>query len=267
MKSPASKLLGLAAMALALVGSAAVSLALIGFVFSGVAPAGGAGCEAYKASKASASASGCAAHKSSAALAGSDGCTAARSASFASNCERLQACSVDLKMERATAGDLDFYYKEKAMDGVALENTKLPVFYATSLNGKKVSSKDLRGRPTVLVLLATHCGHSYQSLPILTAAADEYGPKGVRVVGLVVGSSTDKAKKWFGDEISGHEVWVTSDVTVADKLKSHLVPTYLLVDANGNVKTMLVGFKKDTEVKESIPVLLVQSGGPESGKG
>lgn len=257
------------------IGLAALTLALAGFVFTSSAQAGGAacaasaksstktasasGCEAHKASASLASADGCAAHKSSAALAGADGCTAAKSANFASTCAKLQACSVDMKMEKATTKDIDFYFKEKEMDGVALKGVKLPAFYATNLDGKQVSSKDLKGKPTMLVLLATHCGHSYNTLPILTAAAEEYGPKGVRVVGLVVGSTPETAKTWFAENGAGHEIWVTRDATVADKLQSHLVPTYVLVDAKGNVKTKLVGFKKDTEIKESMPVLLVQS--------
>ena len=132
-----------------------------------------AGCEAHKsatqtasAKAAAASASGCEGHKSASYASGS-GCTAANKAGYANNCERLQACSVDFGMEKATASQLDVYFKEKEQDGVALAGVKLPAFYATSLEGAKVSSKDLKGKPTVLVLLATHCGHSYQSLPIL----------------------------------------------------------------------------------------------------
>lgn len=271
MKFSAPKLLGLAAFTVALGGFALSDVALSGgancAAQAKTAKASASGCEAHKASAATASASGCEAHKASAALASGSDCTAAKSASFANNCERLEACSVDFGMERATATEIEFYNQEKAQDGVALSGVKLPTFYATSLTGKKVSSKDLVGKPTMLVLLATHCGHSYRSLPILNEAAEEYGPKGVRVVGLVVGATAEKASSWFEEEAPGAEVWVTSDLTVADKLKSHLVPTYVLVDAKGNVKTKLVGFKKDAEVMEKVPVLLVQAASPQSKKG
>lgn len=226
------------------------------------------GCESHKAktsSAALASADGCAAHKGAAMADAKSGCTMEKSAAFASACARYEACSVKADLAHAKDADLDLYEKEKKQDGVAISGVKLPAFYATDLQGNKVSSKDLKGTPTVLVLLATHCGHSYQTLPILTAAAEEFGPRGLRVVGLVVGSSPEKAKGWFEGETT-HEVWVTEDLTVADQLKSHLVPTYVLVDAKGNVKTKLVGFKKDAEVKENIPVLLVQAGAKESSK-
>lgn len=198
------------------------------------------------------------------------GCSSSKSADYAkagascsataSACADFNACSVKAGDLVKAEGDKRKHYEmEKAQDGVALADVKLPEFAATDLAGHKVSSTDLIGQPTVLVMLATHCGHSYQSQPILQQAAADYEAKGLRVVGLVVGTSTEDAQKWIGPEGTGYDVWVTPDASVADVLKSHLVPTYVLVDAEGNVKAKLIGFKDQKEVTKNIPVLLVQT--------
>jgi peroxiredoxin len=229
-------------------------------------------------STASAEESGCSSKKaSSAALVSSEGssshsCASGKSvkADYAkaggatcsmSACSEFNACSVNAGDLAFAKGDkLKYYEKERAQDGVALEDVKLPKFTATDLAGNEVSSKDLVGQPTVLVMLASHCGHSYKSLPIIEQARADYESKGLRVVGLVVGMSTESASKWIDSDKFGYDVWVTPDRSVADALQSHLVPTYVLIDAEGNVKAKLIGFKEEKEVKERIPVLLVQAG-------
>jgi thiol-disulfide isomerase/thioredoxin len=214
--------------------------------------------------------------KASAALVSSDGgssscATRAKSAEYAkadgsscsmSACSEFEACSVNAGDLAFAKGDkLKFYEKERAQDGVALADVKLPEFSAVDLAGNEVSSSDLIGQPTVLVMLASHCGHSYKTLPILEQARADYESKGLRVVGLMVGTSTESASKWIDTDKYAYDVWVTPDASVADALKSHLVPTYVLIDAEGNVKAKLIGFKEEKEVNENIPALLVQADG------
>jgi thiol-disulfide isomerase/thioredoxin len=233
-------------------------------------------CSSKEASAALVSAEGtsssCASKKTASASYASSGsgCSSAKSADYAkagascsataSACADFNACSVKAGDLVKAEGDKRKHYEtEKAQDGVALTDVKLPEFTAMDLAGNKVNSNQLIGQPTVLVMLATHCGHSYQSQPILQQAAADYESKGLRVVGLVVGTSTEDAKKWIGPEGAGYDVWVTPDASVADALKSHLVPTYVLIDAKGNVKAKLIGFKDQKEVTKNIPVLLVQA--------
>jgi peroxiredoxin len=218
------------------------------------------------------SSSSCSAKKTtSASYASSGSCSSAKSAKYAKGsascsvtataCADFNACSVKAgDLVKAEGEKLKHYEHEKAQDGVALADVRLPEFSAMDLAGNKVRSSDLIGQPTVLVMLATHCGHSYQSQPVLQQAAADYQAKGLRVVGLVVGSSAESAQEWIGKNEIGYDVWVTPDVSVADALKSHLVPTYVLIDAEGNVKAKLIGFKDTKEVQKSIPALLVQAG-------
>lgn len=225
------------------------------------------------------SSSSCASKSASgASYASSGSCTSTMSADYAkagdrcsaksSACADFKACSVKAgDLVKADSDKLEYYEHEKAQDGVALTDVKLPRFTATDLAGNKVDSSELVGQPTVLVMLATHCGHSYESQPVLQQAAMDYQAKGLRVVGLVVGTSTEDAKKWVGPAGTGYDVWVTPDASVADALESHLVPTYVLIDANGYVKAKLIGFKDTKEVEKNIPVLLVQAGESEGSIG
>ena len=91
----------------------------------------------------------------------------ANSSACVSRCKQYAACSLNQDLSGATGVVLDMYVREKAKDGHTYENASLPKFEATRLSGEEIHSTDLVGKPTVLVFLASHCSHSYQTLPIL----------------------------------------------------------------------------------------------------
>ena len=166
-------------------------------------------------------------------------------------CAEYGACSLHGNLAGATGETLEMYKREKAEDGKVYADYKLPEFEAKDLNGNVVRSSDLIGKPTVVTLLAGHCVHCHDSLPILNEAVKVFGPQGVRVVGIVINSgSVENVNDWLPQTNPNYDVWVFNDDSLGDLLGSHLVPSYFFVDAQGNITQKLVGFQDKDLVLE-----------------
>jgi len=168
-------------------------------------------------------------------------------------CAEFGACSLQRNLAGATGELLEMYEREKAQDGKLYDDFPLPEFEARDLQNKVVHSADLRGQRTLLVLLAGHCNHCHDSLPILQEVQDTWSDRGVRLVAVVVNSGTvESVNSWISHVEPRHEVWVYEDDSLGELVDSHLVPTYLFIDADGQVVEKLVGFKEKDQVLKKV---------------
>jgi thiol-disulfide isomerase/thioredoxin len=175
-------------------------------------------------------------------------------------CMRFQACS----FTRIISSDDEIeaaWVREKAEDGRTYQDFPMPSLKGRDLSGNPVQADDLNGRPTVVALLSLHCNHSIESLPILTELAERFRAERVRVVGVFVNSGgTEEVNYWvpqlYPDYDSQYEVWVADDTSIGDAANSHLTPTYLIVDAQGQVQKKLVGFKSEDDVRNELVAAL-----------
>lgn len=205
---------------------------------------------------------GCTAHGAS--CASSCGASAARM----SRCAEYGACSLYGDLSSGTGDVLEMYVREKASDGETYTDRSIPTFEAKTLSGSTVRSAALVGKPTVLVTLSVHCSHSYQTLPILQELERTYGPQGVEVVGVYVNSgSVEDVSAWIEHYAPEYDVWVSPTDGLGDVVQSHLVPTYLLIGADGMVKEKLVGFKTQHVVEERLAKALATSRGADASGG
>jgi thiol-disulfide isomerase/thioredoxin len=186
------------------------------------------------------------------------GCTTcATGKRFASRCAEYGACSLYGDLSGASGDVLDMYVREEATDGKKYSDFALPAFQASDLQGARVTSADLVGRPTVLAFLAGHCSHSFDTLPILQQLERGYDDETLRVVGVYINSgSAEDVGSWIGAFAPEYEVWVEPTDALGDVIDSHLVPTYLLVDEQGKVLEKLVGYKTQQQVEARLAELL-----------
>lgn len=175
----------------------------------------------------------------------------------AGRCSQYDACSVHGDLSGATGAKLEMYVREKGEDGRIFTEYRLPEFWADDLQGNRVSSADLEGRPALFVFLAGHCNHSHDSIPILEEVYKTYSPMGLRVVGVIVNSgSVEDVNTWMPGYQPHFDVWVRNDDSLGDLLETHLVPAFFFVDADGQVREKLVGFKRVDQVDAGISHLL-----------
>ncbi|MGH9382313.1 MAG: cation transporter [Thermoanaerobaculia bacterium] len=170
-----------------------------------------------------------------------------------SRCSDYGACSLWRNLAGATGEELKRYEREKSRDGERLDGTPLPKFTANDLDGREVRSRDLAGRPALVTLLAVHCTHSMDTFPVLQELHRQFGPQGLQVVGVLVHSgSAEDAQSWVPRFAPEYPVWVHEDASLGDEIGSRLVPTYLLVDAEGRMRQILVGFKSREQVAAAV---------------
>lgn len=188
---------------------------------------------------------------------------------FANRCAEYGACSLYGDLSGASDDVLEMYVHEKASDGKKYGDFALPAFQASDLHGAPVESTELVGRSTVLVFLAGHCSHSFDTLPILQQLERSYDDETLRVVGVYVNSgSAEDVSSWISAFDPEYEVWVEPTDALGDVIDSHLVPTYLLVDERGKVLEKLVGYKTQQQVEARLDeVLGAAHAQPASGSG
>ncbi|MFQ5768307.1 MAG: TlpA family protein disulfide reductase [Acidobacteriota bacterium] len=173
-----------------------------------------------------------------------------------SHCSALSACSVEKNLNSATGEELARYEKEKAEDGTTYADWQAPDLAFPATDGSTVSLMDLRGRPVLLTLLADHCSHSLNTLPILDRIRSAYQNTDFAVVPVYVNSgSVDDVRSWT-DLMDLDLPLAVADARAAELFQSDLVPSTFLIDRQGHVTERLVGFKNGSDLDEAVHQLM-----------
>jgi thiol-disulfide isomerase/thioredoxin len=130
--------------------------------------------------------------------------------------------------------------------------SRLPDFSATDLQGRKISSADLRGKVVLIDIWATWCGPCKKEMPGYQRLAHKYGPQGFAVVGLkanMMADTEDPLK--FARKIGVHYPLVVATDDLLNKFGGlEGLPTTFLYDRNGILRKKVIGFEY-THVFES----------------
>jgi thiol-disulfide isomerase/thioredoxin len=109
-----------------------------------------------------------------------------------------------------------------------------PIFEASTLDGKKVSLADLKGKFVVIDVWATWCGPCKQQAPYFEKMALKYKSTKIQFVGL---SIDEDIKKWFIDAKTKSKSTLqihTNDKNAFGKNYSmESIPRFILIDPNG----------------------------------
>ena len=119
----------------------------------------------------------------------------------------------------------------------------------TQPDGRRVRLEDLRGQVVVLDFWATYCPPCREEIPHLVRLQKQYGPKGLKVVGLNVGGEEDQPKipefvKLYGIQ---YQLADPDDETVRLFLaQDDSIPQTFVLDRRGRLVRHFVGY--DSEV-------------------
>lgn len=134
--------------------------------------------------------------------------------------------------------------------------------YAPALGGHSLQSGEediskLKGRVVLIDFWATWCSACKASAPALAALSDKYGAQGLTVIGATADAAdaADKAAKKFG--MTYGLVSDVSDATISEYAVSSL-PTMFLVDKNGVIRDVLVGFSDEKTIDAALAKLLAE---------
>jgi thiol-disulfide isomerase/thioredoxin len=150
------------------------------------------------------------------------------------------------QFEKAAQNKLTAELKKQMIDKPA------PNFTLQDLNGKEVSLSSLKGKTVVIDFWATWCGPCKASFPAMKEAVEKYSNQN-NVKFLFVNTWENvKDKKQNAEEFIKQNkypfhVLLDKQNEVVAKYQVSGIPTKFVVDKNGNIRFMSVGFEGNTD--------------------
>ena len=118
-----------------------------------------------------------------------------------------------------------------------------PDFELTDLDGKAVKLSSLKGKVVVLDFWATWCGPCVAALPTVSSVTSSFHDKGVVFYAVNMKEKSDVISKFQTDKNLTFPVLLDPEGTVADLYLAKSIPQTVLIDANGKIEAVHVGFK------------------------
>src|SRR6202049_2031975 len=131
-------------------------------------------------------------------------------------------------------------------------DSRLPEFSVKDLQGREISSADLRGKVVLIDFWATWCQPWQKEMPGYQKLLDRYGARGFAVVGFKL----DTMRDMEDPVLFAKKIGVRYPLVVAaDDLKQKFggiegIPTTMLYDRQGVLRKKVIGFEY-TDVFES----------------
>lgn len=93
-----------------------------------------------------------------------------------------------------------------------------PDFTLKNTAGEQITLSVYRGKPVALILLAVHCSHSMDTLPIISKLKKKYEPKGLVILPVYVNAGSVKSlKTWTADLNLDYPLIAAPDKKLAEK--------------------------------------------------
>jgi len=133
----------------------------------------------------------------------------------------------------------------------ALMRKPAPEFKLDTVAGGKFDLAAHKGKDIVVIdFWATWCPPCQKSLPLIEEIVKEYAPKGVKLCAVDVKEDPAKIKEYLANQKLNIEVAVDSTGEVAQAYGVMGIPQTLVVDTDGIVRDVHLGF--DDDIKEKL---------------
>ncbi|MGQ0561434.1 MAG: TlpA family protein disulfide reductase [Gemmatimonadota bacterium] len=121
-----------------------------------------------------------------------------------------------------------------------LPGREAPAFALPTLeSGASITLADLRGQIVVVNFWASWCIPCREEHPVLIEAAQKYGPRGVRFIGIAYNDRPEDSKRWLDELGRAYPSLIDAGARTAIDYGVSGVPETFMVDRNG-----VVAFKK-----------------------
>ena len=129
-------------------------------------------------------------------------------------------------------------------------------FDLETLDGRRLTLVELRGSAVVLNFWASWCIPCREEAPLLTAADATYGPRGVRILGVVYQDSDDNARDFMRRYGQAYPGLLDPDGRTAIDYGVFGIPETFFIDASGVVRSRQVGALTETDLRRQIEAIV-----------
>jgi peroxiredoxin len=145
-----------------------------------------------------------------------------------------------------------------------LRGKRAPEFSLRSVDGKKVSLSDYKGKAVLINFWATWCAPCKIEMPWLVSLRNQYAPQGFEILGVNAddaGTPRTKLVK-FGQEQGLNYPLLVGDDAMSRKYGGvEFLPTSYFVGRDGKIVAETAGLVSKSEVEASIKKALAAGGG------
>lgn len=120
-------------------------------------------------------------------------------------------------------------------------------FTLKSKAGSNVRLSELRGNVVLVNFWASWCGPCRQEMPLLDDIHQKYSPLGFTVLGVNVDKDPSQADKILNDIPVTFPVLYDPEGEVSKLYDVNAMPTTVIVDRNGNMRFLHLGYKPGYE--------------------
>ena len=126
------------------------------------------------------------------------------------------------------------------------EGTAAPDFTLQTLDGKKVSLSDLRGKPVVLEFWATWCGICRRQFPDMTKAHEKYGDQ-VQFVLVNTAEGEDVVRRFAQKSGLAGTILLDPKDDVGELYGTKILPSIFFVDEKGTIRAANAGALRNVD--------------------
>ena len=136
--------------------------------------------------------------------------------------------------------------------------SSLPDFTVTDLQGRSMSSADLRGKVVLIDFWATWCQPCTKEMPGYQTLVDEYGSRGFVVIGFKFDTMPDLEDPLeFSKKIGVHYPLAVATDDVKQKFGGiEGLPTTMLYDRHGVLRMKVIGFEYTDNIEAALKPFL-----------
>jgi peroxiredoxin len=124
---------------------------------------------------------------------------------------------------------------------------KAPDFTLKSQNGDNIKLSELRGKVILINFWASWCGPCRQEMPELDQLYQHYRSLDFTILGVNVEENSDAAKSLLKDIPVSFPVLFDNANTVSKLYKIKGMPSTIILDRDGNMRYMYMGYQRGYE--------------------
>ncbi|BAL81120.1 peroxiredoxin family protein [Caldisericum exile] len=123
-----------------------------------------------------------------------------------------------------------------------------PDFSWKDNNGNVIKLSDLKGKVVLLDFWATWCGPCRMTIPHVEAIYEKYKDKGVVVIGINLDTGdVSKVQQFINEQGMKYLVVTDPNSQVASLYGVNSIPRFFVIDKNGRIAKMLIGYDPNME--------------------